>query len=101
MGWSKIEALCFLDHHLFRGFSVICYKLTVIVGEQCNKSKEGSKYFFNNLSAHFCLFACIFLFRFCFFFSFFFFSFFIVFCLFCFCFIGLVSNGDVLLFRFF
>ena len=83
MGWSKIEALCFLDHHLFRGFSVICYKLTVIVGEQCNKSKEGSKYFFNNLSAHFCLFVCIFLFRFCFFFSFLFF-------VFCYCFLSVL-----------
>ena len=76
MGWSKIEALCFLDHHLFRGFSVICYKLTVIVGEQCNKSKEGSKYFFNNLSAHFCLFVCLYLFI-----SFVFFLFFSFFCL--------------------
>ena len=83
MGWSKTEALCFLDHHLFWGFSVICYKLTVIVGEQCNKSKEGSKYFFNNLSAHFCLFVCIFLFRFCFFFSFLFF-------VFCYCFLSVL-----------
>ena len=50
------------------------------------------------------IFVCLlvsFYFGFVFSFLSFFFSFFIVFCLFCFCFIGLVSNGDVLLFRFF